>query len=186
MRHCASCLAGWSVSEGLKSSVSVFIGEEASIKLALELDSEERVSAANLPEISQLDSERGLIVWQAKAQERRRNLSMRRRSERGDVVASQAPLILAPTIGTQEYKSRLRAAGAKGLNMNATAQSREGLQEQGMVQAAAQTSSNSDCAYKVVVVGDSGVGKTALLLRFVCDSYYDAGVSGTIGVSRPT
>jgi hypothetical protein len=95
-------------------------------------------------------------------------------------VAGEAPLVHAPRIGTQEYKARLREAAAKGVETTAAAQrgiGRWGLDEAGP----SHTSSSSDCAYKVVVVGDSGVGKTALLLRFVCDSYYDAGVSGTIG-----
>ena len=40
----------------------------------------------------------------------------------------------------------------------------------------------ADClSRKVVVVGDSGVGKTALLLRFVSDTYNDMQASGTIG-----
>jgi GTPase SAR1 family protein len=105
---------------------------------------------------------------------------MRRQGSRhGGVQApKEEPLVPAPRIGTEEYKARLREAAAKGIQTMATPPKGRGRAGEG---AAGPARANSDRHYKVVVVGDSGVGKTALLLRFVCDSYYDAGVSGTIG-----
>ena len=80
----------------------------------------------------------------------------------------------APTVGSEEYKRRLRDAAALiGDTGVATSISAS--------RAAHTISPPPGCmARKVVVVGDSGVGKTALLLRFVCDTYEEC-MSGTIG-----
>ena len=94
-----------------------------------------------------------------------------RRSRPGEggarVAAALASIEAPPEVGSDEYKRRLQ----------------EALRSRPLQPSVFTTiTPPKNCReHKVVVVGDSGVGKTALLLRFVSDTYYDAGVSGTIG-----
>ncbi len=83
------------------------------------------------------------------------------------LASIEASIEAPPEVGSDEYKRRLQ----------------EALRSRPLQPSVFTTiTPPKNCReHKVVVVGDSGVGKTALLLRFVSDAYYDSGVSGTIG-----
>jgi small GTP-binding protein len=145
----------------------------ASERLAKQLEEESAERELNPPgghdEAASLELARLLDNEEREQALRRRRLLQTRLSL--SAGENFSPTGDVPRVGSEEYKRRLKSATSKT----------ETLTRGGAAPPPNITPPPNCLSRKIVVVGDSGVGKTALLLRFVSDTYYDVGVSGTIG-----
>ena len=61
----------------------------------------------------------------------------------------------------------------------------DGARRKGMVQKLQKEGHDFNCKFKFIMVGGSGVGKTAAILRF-CDNKFNPNLMNTIGVDFKT